>query len=155
MLTHDSSISWALKEYQDSRSTVCATMALGNTGSDLVTRLSNRLYELCRAGTIQLPSFPDFSGTLAALREGCRSNNTVTYKVCVEQQGNLKILQSMAMKWTETEALSSRAMEAIDEHNKKFNPNGDMWVEDVTLDSASDFGLRNLWNNDQTVVEIW
>ena len=39
----------------------------------------------------------------------------------------------MAGKWVNTELLKDRAMEAIENHNASFNPDGEMWVEDRRL----------------------
>ena len=110
---------------------MCASMNLGNSGSDLVSRISNKIYEAARAKTIQLPGFPDFAPTIAALREGTTSqSSSAEYKVCVSQGGRLKVLESFASKWIGEENLKDRAMELIEGHNKNFNPDGELWVED-------------------------
>lgn len=108
-------------------------MVLGSSGSDLANRLSNKIYELCRSKTIDLPAFPDFSPTLNALREGCTTQTNGNFKVCVQQHAKLKILESMASKWVNTESLKDRAMDLIEKHNSLFNPDAEMWVEDRSM----------------------
>lgn len=117
-------------------------MVLGSSGSDLANRLSNKIYELCRSKTIDLPAFPDFAPTLNALREGCTAQTTGNFKVCVQQHSRLKILESMASKWVNTESLKDRAMDLIEKHNSLFNPDAEMWVEDRSM------GLGCLFLND-------
>lgn len=111
---------------------ICATMSLDNSGSDLLTRLSNKVYEAARAGTMTLQGFPDFAPTIAALKEGSSGPPPPTYKVCQQQHDRLLILESMAGKWVSVEMLKDRAMEVIEQHNGTYNPNGSMWVEDRT-----------------------
>lgn len=111
-------------------------MVLGNSGTDLVSRLSNKIYELCRTKTIQVPGFPDFTPLVNSLREGSQPQSTATYKVCVQQHATLKILESMAGKWLAEEALKDRALDLINEHNKHFNPDGDMMVTDRTASTT-------------------
>jgi hypothetical protein len=103
-------------------------LALGNSGGEVLNRLSNKIYESCRQGTISIPGFPDFQPTINALKDGQAAPAPGNYKVCVEQAGRLKILESFAGKWTETETLKDRAIELIESHNKQFNPDGEMWV---------------------------
>lgn len=95
-----------------------------------MSRLGNKIYEACRNKTIDLPSFPDFAPTIRALRDGPVAQNTGTYKVCVQHHSKLKILQSMAEKWVQTEALQERAMSIIENHNKHFNAGGELWFEE-------------------------
>lgn len=111
---------------------VCASLALGNSGSDVVTRLSTKIYEACRGGGMTLPNFPDFTATINALREGTRPQNNASYKVCVQQHDRLKILESMAAKWVNTDCLKDKALNLIEKHNGNFNPDAEMWVEDRT-----------------------
>ena len=120
-------------ELQDGIPTICASMTLDDSGSDLATRLSNRLYESCRSGSVSLPGFPDFQPLVSALKEGNKTAPSTAYKVCVQHHDKLKILESMAGKWVNTELLKDRAMEAIENHNASFNPDGEMWVEDRRL----------------------
>ena len=105
-------------------------MVLGNSGTELANRIANRLYELCRTKAIDLPSFPNFAPMVEALREGGTVTSATTYKVCVQQHDRLKVLESMAGKWMQTECLKDQAESMIKEHNEKYNPNGELWVED-------------------------
>jgi hypothetical protein len=105
-------------------------MVLGNSGGELMTRLGNKIYEACRSKAIDLASFPDFAPTIKALREGPVSQSTATYKVCVQHHSQLQILQSMAEKWVQTDALREKAMSIIENHNKRFNVGGEMWFEE-------------------------
>ena len=97
-------------------------MVLGNSGSELANRISNRIYELCRTRAMDLPSFPNFDPLVEALREGGAVTSTATYKVCVQQ--------SMAGKWMQTDCVKDQAESMIKQHNEKYNPNAELWVED-------------------------
>ena len=131
-VTDDLSVGMS-QEIQEGRKAICASMVLGQTGTDLMSRLSNRIYECCRTKSISLPAFPDFAPTIEALRSEHVGARSVTYKVCVQQQNKLKLLESMASKWLETDIIREQAMALIEKHNSIFNPDGEMWVEDRTL----------------------
>ena len=60
----------------------------------------------------------------------------------MQQHSRLKILESMASKWVNTESLKDRAMDLIEKHNSLFNPDAEMWVEDRSM------GLGCLFLND-------
>lgn len=115
-------------------------MVLGQSGDELVNRLSNKIYEACRLKSIQLPNFPDFGPTIAALREGSMApTNSDGFKVCIQQHDKLKILESMASKWLATESLKDKALEMIEHHNSIYNIGGEMLLEDRSaklLDSS-------------------
>ena len=98
-----------------------------------MSRLGNKIYESCRSKSIELPSFPDFGPTIKALRDGPASQTAGTFKVCVQHQSQLKILQSMAEKWVQTDALREKAMSIIENHNNRFNVGGEMWFEERRL----------------------
>ena len=135
---------WIPKEIQESRKTVCASMVWGNTGGDLLSRLSNRIYEACRAKSIQIAAFPDFGPTIAALKSEQAPSTTTTFRVCVQQQSKLKILESMATKWVNTDSLKDKAMELIELHNAKYNINGEMLFQDRRETCFSCFFIETL-----------
>lgn len=108
-------------------------MVYGNSGTELVNRLGNKIYEQCRNGTMTLRGFPDFQPTIEALREGSTPRTNTTYKVCVQQQSNLVVLESMASKWVNTESLKDEAVGLISQHNQKYNDGGTFWLEERIL----------------------
>ena len=110
---------------------LCATLVLDSSGSDLVEHISNKVYESCRAGTLPVPTFPQFEPTLQALRENAAARNAVrTYKVCLQQGSHLKVLESFAEKWVSTELTKDRAVSIIEDHNMQYNPDSDWWACD-------------------------
>ena len=50
------------------KAAVCGTLCLDHSGSEMLQRIGNRIYERCRAGTLTLPGFPEFSPVVNALR---------------------------------------------------------------------------------------
>jgi len=113
--------------------TICATLVLDNSGTELISRISNKVYSMCRSGDLQLASFPDFEPTMSALRDGSSAAPTRNYKVCLQHHDRLLVLESFAEKWTTTALTSERAEQVIELHNTKYNPNGDYWLCDKSL----------------------
>lgn len=63
---------------------------------------------------------------------GSASVTTKEYKVCT-QHDRLKVLESLAEKWTTTPSTADRATEAMENHNKTYNPDGEFWFADKRL----------------------
>ena len=124
------------EELQASRKTLCASLSFDSSGAELLTRVSQRLYEGCRDGSMVVNGFPDFNAHITALKESTASfNDTPTYKVCQQQHDRLLLLQSFARKWVEEEITKERALAVVDAHNKAFNcgEGADYWAADETL----------------------
>ncbi|CAL1131715.1 unnamed protein product [Cladocopium goreaui] len=68
------------------------------SGSDLATRVGNQLYELGRAGSIKIPSFPDFTPHLEGLKAGAITERTQPFKVTAVRGNNLMVLDSFAKR---------------------------------------------------------
>ncbi len=128
-------------------------MVFGNSGTELVNRLGNKIYEQCRNGTMSLAGFPNFQPTIDALREGSTPSTNTTYKVCVQQQSKLVVLESMASKWVNTESLKDEAVTLISEHNKKYNIDGEFWLEERTLGMSYKSVFRLFFRLDTSRLE--
>lgn len=101
-----------------------------------MNRLANRVYELARSRTLQLNGFPDFEPVLAALKSGHTPDRQKSYRVSVQQQDRLIILQALAQKWMDNEITKERAAEIINDHNKDYNPDGVYWMEERSLSNT-------------------
>ncbi|CAK9076606.1 Uncharacterized protein SCF082_LOCUS36896, partial [Durusdinium trenchii] len=135
MHAYDSFPAFYALELQASRKTLCASLSFDSSGAELLTRVSQRLYEGCRDGSMVVNGFPDFNAHIAALKESTASfNDTPTYKVCQQQHDRLLLLQSFARKWVEEEITKERALAVVDAHNKAFNcgEGADYWAADET-----------------------
>ena len=87
---------------------------------ELTSRVSTRLYNACRAGTITINGFPDFQPLLTALQTGSVSDEpSRDFQVCKQIGENLYIVEALAKKWIQSD-LKDRAIELIREHNKTF-----------------------------------
>ena len=112
---------------------MCGTLCLDHSGSDMMQRIGNVIYERCRASTLTLPGFPDFGPTIAALRSSNVQERTKSYRVSAQQHDTLMVLEVYAKKWMSTESTKERAQELIQSHNAEFNPTDKFWIEERTV----------------------
>ena len=103
---------------------------LDSSGSDLVQRVGNKLYEHCRAGRITLSKFPQFDPILTALKSGFSNQRERSFRVTAQRADSLLILESLGKKWMENEATAEKAKEVVTNHNNEFNSTGDFWLCD-------------------------
>lgn len=113
----------------DGHRVMCGSIVLNNSPDRMQHRIADSVYNNCREGKMSLPSFPDFTPVLGALRDNVPGGSTVEYKVCVARGSNLVVLQSYARKWMEYEGSKDQCKELIEQHNATFNKDGD-FVED-------------------------
>ena len=102
---------------------------MDQSGQDLLSRLSNKTYEQCRAGNLSLPGFPDFGPPIAALRNETTSEGSKTYRVTCQVHDRLLILESLATRWLQDENTSEDAKMVLDAHNKEYNTSGEMMTD--------------------------
>ena len=81
-------------------------------------------------GPYRFRGFPQFDALLRSLKEGSSHSTAQTFNVCTLQQSKLIILQSLASKFVNAEATKDAAIEAINNHNSKYNEDGCFWEED-------------------------
>ena len=108
---------------------MCATVVLDQRPDALQQYLANAVYEAARAGTLRLPSFPDFSAYIQGLKESKADTDTHEYQVCVKRGDSLVALGAFANKWLQSEIFQGEAKQLLDHHNKHFNPDGDYLEE--------------------------
>ena len=109
---------------------VCGTLCLDHSGSDMLQRIGNRIYESCRAGTLSLAGFPEFTPVINALRSTNAQDRTKSFRVTTQQHDTLLILEVYAKKWLATESTRERCEQAIKDHNAEFNGTDKYWVEE-------------------------
>ncbi|CAL1154099.1 unnamed protein product [Cladocopium goreaui] len=119
----------ALEEHSDGRPIACGTIAIDNSGQELLNRIANTTYERCRNGSLTLPAFPNFEPHIQALKNHAPVAENKTYKVTSQVHDRLVILEALASKWLGEESTSDEAKAMIDAHNKEYNPTGDMLSE--------------------------
>ena len=112
------------------KAAVCGTLCLDHSGSEMLQRIGNRIYERCRAGTLTLPGFPEFSPVVNALRSTNVQDRSKSFRVTTQQHDTLLILEVYAKKWLATESTRERCEQAIKEHNEEFNASDKYWVEE-------------------------
>ena len=110
------------------RHAACATIVLDSSGSDLVTRVGNRVYEDSRAGKLTITKFPAFDPIFSALKNGYTTKRDHTFRVSAQRADSLLVLETLAKKRTENEFTADMAKEIIEEHNKEFNSTDDFWL---------------------------
>jgi len=106
---------------------------MDNSGQELLNRISNTVYEECRANRIVLPGFPDFQPAINALKNGISTDRNKCYRVSTQVHDTLVVLQSYAQRWLDCESTKEQAQRAIEQHNAEFNPNGDFLLAERTL----------------------
>ena len=114
------------------KSSICGTICLDHSGSHLVTRLSNVIWERARAGEIHLPGFPAFEPIIQALKAGANRERNTSYRVTVQRHDTLYVLESFARKWLDDPMFHERALEIIKQHNTEYGTgeDGDFVVSD-------------------------
>ena len=90
--------------------------------------MANQVYELCRAEKIQVVGFPNFTTVVNAIQNMRPEESAKDYQVTVKKHDKLVILQALAEKWMDSE-FKDTTMATIEEHNQKFNPDGEFWHE--------------------------
>ena len=108
----------------------CGTICVDSSGSDLLTRVGNEVYEMARAALIDVPSFPDFTPHIQGLKAGAPTERSQPLRVTAVRGDKLMILESLAKRWLDTESTQSRANDILVQHNKEFNPDGDTMLSD-------------------------
>ena len=112
---------------------LCASLCLDHSGQDLLSRVSNKVYEACRAGTLALTGFPDFSPLVSALKASSTTGDmTKNFRVTTQRHTTLVILEVLAQKWVDNAEARERALAVIECHNKEFNESGQYWLEERT-----------------------
>ena len=115
------------------KTALCASLCLDHSGQDLLSRVSNKVYEACRAGSLALNGFPDFSPLVAALKSsGNAGDVNKTLRVTTQRHTTLVILEVLAKKWVENPDTRDRALAEIESHNDEFNASGQYWLEERT-----------------------
>lgn len=112
------------QEVQASRDCYCATLCFDHSGSDLVQRISNTVYEQARAGTLQLSNFPSFDPMIQALKSNGTVERTKSYRVTAQRHDQLFILENYARKWLDDPNFEEQTKKLVQEHNDEFNPEG-------------------------------
>ena len=107
---------------------MCATIMLDNSGSELVTRIGNQIYNECRTQRLSIPNFPAFDPVLAGLKSGYATTRDQSFRVSAQRGENLLILESLARKWTESDVTREEAEKIITQHNHEYNSSEDYWL---------------------------
>ena len=128
-VTGDISSNRPTEEHSDGRPIACGTIVLDNSGQELMNRIANTTYERCRNGSLSLPAFPNFEPHIQALKSQTPVADNKMYKVTSQVHDRLVILEALASKWLVEEATCDDAKVVIEDHNKQYNPNGDMVAE--------------------------
>ena len=131
------------QELAEGKNFVCGCVSLENSGSDLVTRIANEVYNGCRAGRLNLSGFPTFDPILQALKTSNVTEREKAFRVTVQQHNKLLILESLAKRWLDHEHTREQAEQVINDHNKEYNEDGEFLAADrssLTRTVASYFG---------------
>ena len=114
-----------IQETKEGRDCLCATLCFENSGSELLQRISNQIYEQARLGELQLPAFPCFDPLVTALKQGTVADGSKSYRVSVQRHDQLMVLESYARKWLDDPNFEAQAKEVIKGHNDEYNASGE------------------------------
>ena len=121
------------QEIRDAKQCMCAAITLDNSGLELNNRVANAIYESCRTGQLDVPSFPNFQPLISALKSGQTCDRTKSFRVSAQRHDQLLILESLAKKWTQHEATAEDAKAIIEAHNEEYNNSGEYWIPERTV----------------------
>ena len=121
-----------LEEYASGKTAICGTISLEASGSELISRLGNEVFAVARAGKLALPSFPNFTPLVEAIKAGVPTERTRALRVTAQRGDSLLILESYAKRWLDHEHTKERATEVIEKHNEEFNKTEDTLLGDRT-----------------------
>ena len=91
----------------------------------LQQRVSNKLYEGCRNGDLQVQGFPDYKPLLAGLQQVAPEDAASTYQVCMKRHDKLLVLSTLAEKFLNIDEFKDEAHALITKHNEAFNDDGE------------------------------
>eukprot|EP00438_Fugacium_kawagutii_P004188 Skav215920 [mRNA] locus=scaffold226:186014:196681:+ [translate_table: standard] len=128
-------------ETTDGRRVLCGSVVLDKPADDLMQRVANRIYEDARGGHLTLTGFPDYQPVVQALRNTEPTDSGKEYQVTLKRHDRLLILKTLAEKWLDSE-YKDEATIAIEEHNKKFNPDAEFWKDAETPDAPAAKRIR-------------
>ena len=132
---------FSFQEVADGRTCNCASLVLDNSGSELLGRISNTVYEKCRAQSLKITGFPDYGPIVQALKNEQVVDRQKSFRVSAQRHDQLLVLESLAKKWMENEDTAGRAEEIIKAHNAEFNTSEDYWLTDSTRPGLCHFLL--------------
>ncbi|CAL1125989.1 unnamed protein product [Cladocopium goreaui] len=118
----------ALEESSENRRVLCANILLDRSPESTVQRISNAIYNSCRAGDLKLVGFPNFDPVISALQTMKPEDSGKEYEVTIKKHDRLVVLQSFAAKWMDTE-FKDQTITELENHNQRYNPGGEYWHE--------------------------
>lgn len=118
------------QEISDNARILCGSVVLDSKPDYLQQYLANAVYEACRGNRIRLNGFPDFAPLIQGLKEASPEVESRPLQVCVKRGSKLLVLGSLANKWLQSEQCGPEANAIVEDHNKRFNVDGD-FVEEV------------------------
>ena len=134
---------------------ICHSLIESQFCSSLV---SQKIFQLARAGELKLPEFPDFQQTLDQLKESGNFNASMPqYTVCLGlPNGALVVRQSIIDLWTNKhEDYKSATLAVIARHDAEFSKESLKRGYDETGDdaAANQPAAKKLCVQEQTTVE--
>ena len=75
---------------------------------------------------IEVPGFPEFKHLLGALQNVASDRVEDSYQVSIRKHDRMFVLSSIASKFLESEELKHDAKTLIEEHNERYNKDGDL-----------------------------
>ena len=120
-----------LQEVAAQERVLCASVVLDQKPEPLQQHLATTVYEACRGGDLKLPQFPDFSTPIQRLKEAKPDTTGQQYQVCVRRGDHLVVLGAYANKWLQSEQFKGDAKQIIEDHNTKYNMEGEFVEEEA------------------------
>ncbi|CAE7730933.1 unnamed protein product, partial [Symbiodinium sp. CCMP2592] len=110
-------------------------------------RVREQAYSLARTGTLSLPGFPNFDALTAGLRETAGPTNldAADFKVTRPlPDGDLAWVESFYKKFEGFDDISEDIRTAMEEHDKKYNPQKKRVREDAGTDESEDSAAKRI-----------
>ena len=102
-------------------STACHS---GHETSFCASVIGEKVYSMCRSGSLRLPGFPEFESVVNDLKTNGNEVAPPDFQVCIPVPNGLAIKQNLVDYWTACDLFQMDIEDLVKKHNEKYNPHG-------------------------------
>ena len=86
--------------------------------------IGEKVYSMCRSGSLRLPGFPEFEAVVNDLKTNGNEVAVPDFQVCIPVPNGLAIKQNLVDYWTSCDLFQVDISDLLKKHNEKYNPHG-------------------------------
>ena len=102
-------------------STACHS---GHETSFCASVIGEKVYSMCRSGSLRLPGFPEFETVVNDLKTNGNEVAAPDFQVCIPVPNGVAIKQNLVDYWTACDLFQVEVEDLVKKHNEKYNPHG-------------------------------